>query len=485
MSMITRPIAGADPASNAGAAYRTIWRWHFYAGLFCLPFIVVLSLSGAVYLFKPQIDAFFDRGFDHLELTGAPKTLDAQVAAALAAHPDARLKGLQLRADPADAARVHLMTAEGSELRVLVRPDTLRIIEMQAQKSRLTQIMHDLHGELLLGEPGAIAVELAGAWAIVMVVTGLYLWWPRGNGLAGVLYPRLNSGRIFLRDLHAVTGFWLSFFALFFLISALPWTKVWGQGLKSFRGLGQVQEVKQDWTTGPASERAQRMEAFRAAPPARVEQDDEHAEHRMASKEHAGHGTKRSAPTGFDKLAAQVAPLGLADPVVISPPSQKRPNWVVRSDSQNRPMRETLEFDPKTFEQVKRESFSERPLLDRVIGIGVAAHEGQLFGWFNQLLGLLTAIGYLALVITSTLMWWRRRPRGALGAPPALAQPPRLAPLVVGVVVVLGLFLPTLGASLFLLLLTETALRRLAPGASRWLGLAPASHGANAGRSLA
>ena len=72
MSVITRPLDGAEPA-NASAAYRIIWRWHFYAGLFCLPFIVVLSLSGAIYLFKPQIDAYLDRPYDHLALSGQPE----------------------------------------------------------------------------------------------------------------------------------------------------------------------------------------------------------------------------------------------------------------------------------------------------------------------------------------------------------------------------------------------------------------------------
>ena len=37
MSVITRTIEGLDEASNLSAAYRVIWRWHFYAGLFCLP----------------------------------------------------------------------------------------------------------------------------------------------------------------------------------------------------------------------------------------------------------------------------------------------------------------------------------------------------------------------------------------------------------------------------------------------------------------
>jgi uncharacterized iron-regulated membrane protein len=475
----------ASPGEFA-ASYRLIWRWHFYAGLFCLPFIVILALSGSVYLFKPQIDAFLDRDFDHLSLSGAPKTLDERVEAALAANPDARVVGVELRDDPTDATRVRLMTPGGTELRALVRPDTLEILKSEAQKSRLTSIMHDLHGELLIGEPGAIAVELAGAWAIVMVITGVYLWWPRaGAGFGGVLYPRLGGGRLFLRDLHAITGVWLSLFALFFLISALPWTKFWGEGFKYFRSVGQTREVRQDWTTGPASALAQRMENYRSAPAARGEAlsgvVDEHAEHMRIGegerRSQAGQGGAPLRATGFDKVAALVAPMGLAGPAYISPPSPKKPNWTARSETQNRPLRVTFEFDPKSFNMVKAERFEDKPLIDRIVGIGVAAHEGQLFGGFNQLLGLVTAIGYMVLVVTSALMWWRRRPRGALGAPPALAERRRLGAGVIGLIVVLGVFLPTLGVSLLGVLAAEHLLRRFAPSAAAWLGLTAASRG--------
>jgi uncharacterized iron-regulated membrane protein len=41
--------------------YRAIWRWHFYAGLFCIPFVTVLAVSGSIYLFKPQIESWIDR----------------------------------------------------------------------------------------------------------------------------------------------------------------------------------------------------------------------------------------------------------------------------------------------------------------------------------------------------------------------------------------------------------------------------------------
>ncbi len=471
MNMIARKIAGLDDAAQSGAAYRMIWRWHFYAGMFSMPFIVVLALSGGVFLFKPQIDAWLDRPYDHLALNGAPKTLNEQVAAAQAAMPDARLTGIELRADRAAAARVSFLrqSADGefAFYRVFVRPDTLEILKKEAENDRPSEIAGNIHGTLLLGTPGHIAMELAGAWAIVMIVTGLYLWWPRGSSrLAGVVYPRLSAeGRTFWRDLHAVTGVWISSFALFLLLSGLPWTTVWGQSFRYLQKASEQALAPKDWTTGPADKRQQSKEKFENAPPAQSE--DPHAQHR-AQAPAASDGV-----SGFDKIAPIAAQLGLAEPVLLIPPSPKSPNWVVATTTQNRTLRRRVQFDPESLEKVGETGFSTLPLTDRIFQVGIAAHEGHLFGWFNQLLGLLTAIGYLVLVVSSTVMWWRRRPQGALGAPPAFAPEPRLAPFVVGLVVFLGLFLPTLGLSLLLVLALEQAARRFSPRASRWLGLRP------------
>jgi uncharacterized iron-regulated membrane protein len=93
-----------------------------------------------------------------------------------------------------------------------------------------------IHSELLAGRTGSILIELAASWAIIMLITGLYLWWPRESSRpAGVLYPRCAGRRVFWRDLHAVTGIWVSRFAMFLLITALPWTTVWGAGLQQVR----------------------------------------------------------------------------------------------------------------------------------------------------------------------------------------------------------------------------------------------------------
>ncbi|OUI94527.1 hypothetical protein HK15_05870, partial [Acetobacter orientalis] len=95
-------------------------------------------------------------------------------------------------------------------------------------------------------------MEMVASWTIVLIVTGLLLWWPRGqNGLAGVVYPRLGiKGRTRWRDLHAVTGVWASVFLVLFLVSGLPWSFVWGHTLQSVENtFGRLTSVK-DWEIG-------------------------------------------------------------------------------------------------------------------------------------------------------------------------------------------------------------------------------------------
>lgn len=446
--------AGADTA-RGWPGYRALWRWHFYAGLFCLPFVVWLSITGSLYLFKPQIDAWLDRPYTHLTMHG-PRAAAAQVHAALAAVPGSVLDAYQLPA-AADSA-VQVLVARGTDLfRVYLRPDDLRVLHVVNEDRRFTRLLFHLHGELLLGDRGSMLVELAASWAIVLLLTGLYLWWPRRGGIAGVLYPRLGAGgRLFWRDLHAVTGFWVSVFALFLLVSGLPWAKSWGGLLKDVRQLTAVTQIRQDWTTGSGAELAARRAAFTAA-------------------RHHGHAhTDGGADyTALDRLVAAVAPLHLAPPVLITPPTAAGRYWNARSDAQNRPLRTELTLAAGGA-VIARRDFAQRPLLDRIIGTGVAAHEGQLFGWPNQLLGLFTAVGLIALSISAAVLWWRRRPAGLLGAPPPLPRP-RMAKALIGTIMVLAVLLPLLGLSLLTLTAAERWLLRRLPAARLFLGLPPIS----------
>lgn len=222
----------------------TVWRWHFYAGLLTIPFIVILCLSGIVYLFKPQIDAAAWGELRTVQEQPHRATYAAQLAAVGKAYPDAIITQLAPPPDSRRASEVDLIAASGQELRVYVDPYRAEVLGDREPRKSLTTIALELHGALLTtrflddaGRPGDRILELVSSWAVVLVLTGHYLWWPRGRrGFRDAFRPRLRSksSRTRWRDVHAVTGVTFSFITLFFLITGLAWTGIWGTKFAEF-----------------------------------------------------------------------------------------------------------------------------------------------------------------------------------------------------------------------------------------------------------
>ncbi len=486
--MPERFTGGASSVSRRGLEYRAVWRWHFYAGLFCIPFVLWLSITGTIFLFHPQIQHWLDRPYDSLVIT-ARASANSQVQAALKAVPGSTLDAYQLPATATSAAQV-LVDRQTRQYRVYVHPETLAILHVADEDYRIDTFTSRLHGELLIGKYGSWVVELAASWAVVMILTGLFLWWPRNSsGLGGVLYPRLwQGGRVFWKDLHATAGIYVSFFALFLLFTGLPWAKAWGGYLKAIRHLSAGHAVKQDWSTSSADIVAARSArnsmgsmdmsgmatahdlGTPAVPGSPGGSGGEHAQHATVWGRHR---TSLSGPNAFvalDTMVAAVEPLHLRDPVLISPAMTAGGNWTAKSDTRDRPLRVDLVLDGRSGAIVSRSDFSSKPWLDRVIGAGIAAHEGQLFGVANQLISLFTTAGLVMLSVSGLIMWWRRKPEGVLGAPVAVKRVPFSAVLAASVVL-LGIYFPLLGASMILVAATERlVLSRIEP-ARRWLGL--------------
>lgn len=441
------------------ALYRTIWRWHFYAGLFVLPFILILSASGAAYLFKPQIDRWEEAAFRNLDATGAVSA-NVQLAAAVGAHPGSEFHYYRLPEAEGDAALIHLALVDGKGMRdVFVSPQG-EVLGSLDPESRITNLIGKFHGSLFAGTAGDMLVELAASWAIVMVLTGLFLWWPEGRGLAGVVWPRFHlKGRSWWKDLHAVTGFWVSGLVLALLLSGLPWAGVWGQAFRMVRAeMGWV-SGPQNWKVGSGTD------------------SDDHADHdhqAMLEKQAAGVPL-----TSLDTIVQKAAAEKMAFPVLVVPPSTPQrfgpPTgmvWTVKSEAQNRPLIRSVTYDLDDGRELSRSDFTDKHVIDKVINYGIAWHEGQLFGWINQLIGLLTALGLWVLTISGFIMWRRRKPADTLGAPPVPELPRRIR-WITAVTILLALLLPLLAISLVLLIIFNRLVLPHLPRLSIWLGLVP------------
>ncbi|MFT8690550.1 PepSY-associated TM helix domain-containing protein [Acetobacter orientalis] len=429
---------------------RTLWRWHFFAGLFCLPFVAFLSLTGAVYLFKPQIDDWIDWRYDHLPIALSPSP-EQDVQAALSAVPQGAFLAYELPRTLQSAARVLVSKPDGEAVRVYVDRNTHTVLKTVLEENRFERLVFRLHGQLLLGNVGSVIMEMVASWTIVLIVTGVLLWWPRHQrGLAGIVYPRLGTkGRTRWRDIHAVTGVWTSVFLVLFLVSGLPWSFVWGHTLQSVENtLGRLTSVK-DWEIG-AVPAAAVIAGHPLGQPQKLPAKENMDMPGMDMPAALTSFPKGDLLSSLDTVVKTASALSLPAPVIITPSGSL---WTVRSDTQNRPLRESVTVTPDGH-VVKQETFAEKGLMDRIIGYGVAAHEGQLFGKMNQTINLLVAMGLLMMSSAATILWLKRKPEGSLGAPLALpTQTYGLGGIII--LIILALFLPELGLSLVVLALAN------------------------------
>jgi uncharacterized iron-regulated membrane protein len=335
---------------------------------------------------------------------------------------------------------VQVALADGGEREVFVSPQG-KVLGAFDPDARISSTVGRIHGTLLLGDWGDRLVELAASWTIVMILTGLYMWWPRPMRLAGTFWPRLSlRGRPLLKDLHRVTGFWIAGLVLVMLASGLPWAQSWGSLFKWARTeLGLVQGP-QAWKIGSAAVDVAHHHGGAAAPHAQP-------------------------PAGLPLSAfvARAEAEHMAFPVVILPPNAPQrfgpangAFWTVKSETQNRPLVRQVTFDPATAAETGRRGFADTHVVDRVVNTGIAWHEGQLFGLANQLIGAATALALIAISLMGVLMWLRRRPEGRLGAPPPTGGV-RLR-WAIPALVAAGLLLPLFGLSLIVLAILDRAL---------------------------
>lgn len=442
-----------------------VWRWHFFAGLMVIPFAIILSLSGAIYLFKPQITAYQVAQLEKRASQQAMLSADALVASALAAVPGSQLK--KYFVPPVEQKVVKIAVKQGSQnLLLWLDAGTGQVLQQQASNHTLLNWLKNLHGELLAGNTGSYVVELMACWMIVLLVSGIYLWWPRmqpGQSLLAnlrvALFPPLSGvpKRERWRNLHGGLGIWFSLLVLVFLLTGLPWTQLWGAGFDRVQGWFGLNAPGQEW----------RITLQSKSQPASVKNDGLALWSRSTAQ--AGQvNLESSVPASQDvtgisiqQVIDKVRPQKLAQPLHIQPPRGENGVWSVRSLTAYRPDRVTVHYDQWTGEELMRIDFNDYNGVKQVVGYGLSFHEGAWFGWLNQLVGVLVALGIVAMSISGALIWWWRRPTGRLAAP----RKPARSQLTAGVTLLvfsLAILLPMVAISLSVVLVLEWLWQRVA-----------------------
>ncbi|WP_122456396.1 PepSY-associated TM helix domain-containing protein [Pseudomonas viridiflava] len=406
--------------------YNLAWRWHFYAGLFVAPFMILLSLTGMIYLFKPQLDNLMYS--DLLSVTPAHHQINADELQhrVLSTYPQAAISKY-FPPVSAEGSAQFVILDEGREVNVFIDPYRGEILGTQDAKQNLQAIARALHGELMIGTVGDRLIELAAGWGIMLVISGLYLWWPRGSRVAGVLWPRLTArGRVLWKDLHAVTGFWGSLILLFMLLSGMTWTGMWGKQYaavwNTFPAAMWTDVPKSTQMAGELNTASAQTVPWAMENTPMPQSTGEHAEH----MHHHGMSSGPAAPKISLQQVVDIATAkGIAPGYSITAPKTAEGVFTVSVFADDPRNDATLHIDQYSGKVLADVGWQDYSLVSRATEMGVMLHEGKFFGWINQVLIFLACLMILLSAVSGLVIWWKRRPQGGLGVPPLRHDLPR------------------------------------------------------------
>jgi uncharacterized iron-regulated membrane protein len=433
------PIIDAGTTRPPRNLYARIWRWHFFAALIVIPFVLWQSVTGVLYLWHHEIGALVYP--ELVAVSPSPRTaaLEGQLKTVLEHHPRERLQSIEISDNPARSTAFFFADPNGLPYPAFTDPHTGTYLGAVESTHWLRGLTKGLHGGWPVNPWGSYLLELGACWAIVMTLTGLYLWWPRNaSGLAGVLYPRLRSGaRVFWRDLHATVGAYVAGVLLAFLVSSLPWTTFWGSQV-----LTPIEN---------ATNQASPLGFFFAAG------------HHGEDGGHAGHGTQHPGKSvlSLDEIVARARDAGARGTLELRP-SPTRDLVTLRDDHPRSWDEVYLQFDGTTGAVQIRVDWDDNPLLAKIVALGIDLHEGHFFGRANQVFNTLLAVSLVWLTVTGFMGWYRRRPEGGLAAPPRREIP--LTTPVIATGVVLCVAMPLLGLSVLVIEVLDRTIGRAFQG---------------------
>ena len=392
---------------------RVLFWLHLAAGVTAGGVILVMSVTGVLLTYERQLTAWAD-GYQ----LGPPppgavrlsvEALAARVREARGTAPSA----ITLRADPTEPAAFGF----GREVTVFVDPYSGAVLGEGSKRARaFFRAVTDWHRWLgASGERRPVTRAVTGASNLLflfIVLSGMYLWWPRGWTARRLRPITLFQGGLEgkARDFnwHNVFGFWSALPLAFVVASAVVISYPWASDL-AYRLTGSEPPRR-----GPGGPRGG------GGPQAGVV---------AANRRESAVGRQEPSLAGLDRAWARAeaqVPGWLT--LSLRVPASPDVPWSITADTSTgarRPdTRTQLTLDRQSGEVVNVERYADLPAGRQVVGWLRFIHTGEAFGFPGQTVAGLASAGGVLLVWTGLslalrrLAVWRRRRSTAVVAAP-------------------------------------------------------------------
>lgn len=188
-----------------------IFKVHLWTGLTVGLLLVVAGTTGSILVFDEEIDAVLNPDLLRVAPGEDEAPFQQVVASVTAAFPEHPVSYIRLPRSPGETYEVTTVGAD--PLEIFVDPYRGTILGVRGKTEGLINVLFDLHVHFLSGETGERVMGVVGVLTLLLVATGIAVWWPGArrwwDALAvrwGANWKRVNF------DLHRAGGIWSAVF---------------------------------------------------------------------------------------------------------------------------------------------------------------------------------------------------------------------------------------------------------------------------------
>ena len=140
------------PRHGPSGLFRAVWRWHFYASFLVVPVLLVLAVTGLVYLFRFQLEPLLHPDLMKVSApsdTAIQQPYANQLAGVERAHPDATVVSMAEPREDGRSTVFSVTTEDGAARDVFVNPygaEVLGSLDPDRTVSGIAVLLHRYRG---------------------------------------------------------------------------------------------------------------------------------------------------------------------------------------------------------------------------------------------------------------------------------------------------------------------------------------------------
>lgn len=349
-----------------------IYKIHLFLGLTSGLVVFIVAITGAIFCFEEEIRNNLYKDLLVVQPSAEKqKPISELIQTAKKEYPKPGIKNIRIKADPASSVEIILKNKQS----ILVDPYTGKVLGTFNKETDFMGVILQLHRRLYLGKTGEMITGISAIIFLVMLVSGIILWWPTSKRMRKQKFSITKNvarpKRIY--DLHSVLGFYAAWILIFSATTGLIWSFKWV-------------ENSMYWLSGSKKEERMNMrsEYSKDAKPLAIDRIIEKSSFLYTSSE------ERFINMPEDSAAAVK--------ITFRYPSD---GFLKKQDQ--------VQFDQYSGALLKAHLFENASTGDKLKATNYNIHTGKIFGFAGQITIFFAALIAASLPVTGFMMWNRKR----------------------------------------------------------------------------